>query len=475
MDGLLHLFLAGARGDIHLASDISIFLVDDNAEFTETLADIIGDFGWKTHSCDSPEGALTHLENYHQKYSLMLLDIEFVNSQMNGLDVLAQCKKKYPALSVIMISGKGTIATAVQATRMGAVNFIEKSSISTDRLRDVLTSTLEKYQVQTEHQELLKLIQKQGIIGKSEAVLKVLVTGETGTGKKLVAEAIHAVSKRGHHPIVTVDIPNIPRELFQSELFGHVRGSFSGAHENKKGLFHQANKGSLFLDEIGDLPLELQANLLLPIETKIIRRVGSVEPEEVDVRFVSATDRDLLGAMREGKFREQLYHRLRECEITIPPLSERKEDIPLIVDHYVKKHNEKMVDNKSFSPSAIEFLQEHTWKGNVRELQSTLRVVLQTVSSETIEIRDIHSVASTNDHVYTQPKAVTGSDQFSITSDGSLKDDIARADKMKIVSTLQKCNGNVSKAAVLLAISRETLHNKIRRYDIDVNKFRSGK
>jgi DNA-binding NtrC family response regulator len=229
------------------------------------------------------------------------------------------------------------------------------------------------------------------------------------------------------------------------------------------------------LDEIGDLPLELQANLLLPIETKIIRRVGSVEPEEVDVRFISATDRDLLGAMREGKFREQLYHRLRECEITIPPLSERKEDIPLIVNHYVKKHNEKMVDNKSFSPAAIEFLQEHTWKGNVRELQSTLRVVLQTVSSDTIEIRDIHSVASTNDHVYSQPKAVSGSDQFSITSDGSLKDDIARADKMKIVSTLQKCSGNVSKAAVLLAISRETLHNKIRRYEIDVNKFRSGK
>lgn len=486
---MFHLFLANARGDIHLASDISIFLVDDNAEFTETLADIIGDFGWKTHSCDSPEGALTHLEQYHQQYSLMLLDIEFVNSQMNGLDVLAQSKKKYPALSVIMISGKGTIDTAVKATRMGAVNFIEKSSISTDRLRDVLTSTLEKFQVQTEHQELLKLIQKQGIIGKSEALLKVadkiirfgktdlnvLVTGETGTGKKLVAEAIHAVSKRGHHPVVTVDIPNIPRELFQSELFGHVRGSFSGAHENKKGLFHQANKGSLFLDEIGDLPLELQANLLLPIETKIIRRVGSVEPEEVDVRFISATDRDLLGAMREGKFREQLYHRLRECEITIPPLSERKEDIPLIVDHYVKKHNEKMVDNKSFSPSAIEFLQEHTWKGNVRELQSTLRVVLQTVSSDTIEIRDIHSVASTNDHVYSQPKAVSGNDQFSITSDGSLKDDIARADKMKIVSTLQKCSGNVSKAAVLLAISRETLHNKIRRYEIDVNKFRSGK
>ncbi|MFM7158727.1 MAG: helix-turn-helix domain-containing protein, partial [Bacteroidota bacterium] len=146
----------------------------------------------------------------------------------------------------------------------------------------------------------------------------------------------------------------------------------------------------------------------------------------------------------------------------------------LIVEHYLKKHNEKMVDNKTFSPAAIEYLQEHTWKGNVRELQSTLRVVLQTVSSDTIEIRDIHAVASPNERVYSEPVSAS-TDQFSITSDGSLKDDIARADKMKIISTLQKCNGNVSKAAALLAISRETLHNKIRRYEIDVNKFRSGK
>ena len=485
---MFHYYLAYAGGDYILASEITILLVDDNPEFSDTLADIIGGFGWKTHACNSPEDALAFIENNHRSLSLMLLDIEFINSQMNGLDVLGQSVKKYPSLPVIMISGKGTIQNAVHATKLGAVNFIEKSSISTDRLRDVLTSTLEKLQVQSEQHELLKIIQKQGIIGKSDALLKVadkiirfgktdlnvLVTGETGTGKKLVAEAIHAVSRRAHHPVVTVDIPNIPRELFQSELFGHLRGSFSGAHDNKKGLFHQANKGSLFLDEIGDLPLELQANLLLPIETKIIRRVGSVEAEEVDVRFISATDRDLLGAMRDGKFREQLYHRLRECEITIPPLSERKEDIPLIVDHYLKKHNEKMVDNKSFSPAAIEYLQDHTWKGNVRELQSTLRVVLQTVSSDTIEIRDIHAVASPTERIYSEPKS-SSSDQFSITSDGSLKDDIARADKMKIISTLQKCNGNVSKAAALLAISRETLHNKIRRYEIDVNKFRSGK
>ena len=467
-----------------MASEITILLVDDNPDFTATLADLIGGFGWKTHSCSAPEEALGFLEQHHREVSLMLLDIEFITSQMDGLDVLAQSVKKFPSLPVIMISGKGTIENAVHATKLGAVNFIEKSTISTERLRDVLNSTLDRIQVQSENQELLKLIEKQGIIGKSKAILgvadkiirfgktdlNVLVTGETGTGKKLVAEAIHAVSKRSPHPVVTVDIPNIPRELFQSELFGHVRGSFSGAHENKKGLFHQANKGSLFLDEIGDLPLELQANLLLPIETKIIRRVGSVEQEQMDVRFISATDRDLLGAMRDGKFREQLYHRLRECEITIPPLSERTEDIPLIVDRYTQKHNEQMQDGKTFSHAAIEFLQHQTWKGNIRELLSLLRLVLQTVSSDTIEISDIHSMLTPSGKA---PEMLITSDHFSITSEGSLKDDIARADQMKIISTLQKCNGNVSKAAVLLGISRETLHNKIRRYGINTNEYRA--
>ena len=471
-------------GTNQLSAEYSILLVDDNPEFTATMADIINGFGWHTHCCSSPEEAFGYLEQHSKKTSLLLLDIEFTTSHLDGLDALAITVKKYPSLPVIMISGKGTIENAVRATKLGAVNFIEKSNISTDRVKEVLISTLERLAIQSQHHDLLKLIEQQGIIGKSKAILNVadkiilygktdlnvLVTGETGTGKKLVAQALHSVSKRGKHGIVTVDIPNIPRELFQSELFGHVKGAFSGAFENKKGLFHEANKGTLFLDEIGDLQLNLQANLLLPIETKKIRKVGSVESESVDVRFISATDRDLLSAMREGKFREQLYHRLRECEITIPPLSERIEDIPLIIDNYTNIHNQEQQDGKSFSPSAIEYLQNHTWKGNVRELISLLRLVLQIVSSPIIEISDLHGITAPNSHQISVP---TSKDQFSVTSDGLLKDDIARADQMKIVATLQKCNGNVSKAAVQLGISRETLHNKIRRYAINTNEYRA--
>jgi DNA-binding NtrC family response regulator len=466
-----------------LSNPVSILLVDDNPDFSATLADIIGGLGWKTHACHSPEQAFAYLDHSHQHTSLMLLDIEFTTSQMDGLEVLAHTARKYPSLPVIMISGKGTIENAVRATKLGAVNFIEKSNISAGRLQDVLSSTLERMAMQSEHHELQRIIEQQGIIGKSKAILavadkiirfgktdlNVLVTGETGTGKKLVAQALHAVSKRGKYPFVTVDIPNIPRELFQSELFGHIRGSFSGALDNKKGLFHQANRGTLFLDEIGDLPLELQANLLLPIETRIIRRVGSVEPENVDLRFVSATDRDLVGAMREGKFREQLYHRLRECEIVIPPLRERREDIPNIIDWYLQKHNAEQEDSKIFSPAAVEYLQNHEWKGNVRELLSLLRLVLQTVSAPSIELADIHTVIVPPQ----QPSAKSNSGAFEISTESSLRDDIARADQMKIVATLHRCNGNVSKAAAQLGISRETLHNKIRRYGINTNEFRA--
>jgi DNA-binding NtrC family response regulator len=304
--------------------------------------------------------------------------------------------------------------------------------------------------------------------------LNVLITGETGTGKKLVAQALHAVSRRSKHPFITVDIPNIPRDLFQSELFGHVKGAFSGAMENKRGLFHQAHKGSLFLDEIGDMPLPLQANLLLPLEQKAVRRVGSVETEDVDIRFISATDRD----------------RLRECEIFIPSLRERQDDIQSIAEHYLKKHNAEMDDNKTIAPAAMDYLTEFQWPGNVRELVSVLRVALQTIGSDQLEISDLErilkrspttpgskNVTPSNDVMTARAQAPSeqteeADDAVDLSSDRSLKDDLARVDQMKIEKTLERSNGNVSKSAAILGVSRETLHNKIRKYGIDVKAYR---
>lgn len=479
---------------------MKILIVDDNVDFCSTVADVVRNQGWTPEVRHSPEDAINVLEHSASEIMLMLLDIEFGNnSKLSGIDVLSHSIRNFPSIPVIMISGKGTIETAVHATRLGAINFIEKSVLSNDRLVEVLGSALDRVRADSNSDELLRVIESHGIIGRSSAMmevgdkiirygrtdLNVLITGETGTGKKLVAQALHAVSKRSKYPVITVDIPNIPRELFQSELFGHVKGAFSGAMENKRGLFHQAQKGTLFLDEIGDMPQDLQANLLLPTEQKSVRRVGSVETEEVDVRFVSATDRDLVSAMTEGRFREQLYHRLRECEIAIPALRDRAEDIPLIVDHYVVRHNKELAESRSVSPAAMNFLAGYEWPGNVRELSSVMRVVLQTSPAVILEVSDFHRMIKTAQpqsslarsprsiapHKTEATKHVDEDQEVELT--GSLKDDLARVDKLKIEQTLKRVSGNVSKAAATLGVSRETLHNKIRKYEIDVVSFRT--
>lgn len=501
---------------------MKVLIVDDNIDFCSTIADIVTDFGYKSDTIYNPEEAMRYLDKYNQEIAILLLDIEFgLGVQLNGLDVLAYCRKKYPTLPVVMISGKGSIETAVNATKLGAVNFIEKSLVTKEKIKNVLESSISNNDSKI-NKDLLWFLSQNGIIGKSKEIielgdkiikfgrtdLNILITGETGTGKKLVANAIHNISKRAKQEIVTVDIPNIPRELFQSELFGHLKGAFSGATETKKGLFQQANKGTLFLDEIGDLSSELQANLLIPIESKVVRKVGSVEREPVDIRIVSATDKDLLAAMRDNKFREQLYHRLRECEIAIPPLRERKEDIPEILNYYLKLHNEKYTELKSFSPSSYDFLIEQTWNGNVRELAGVVKVVLQTTTNNIVDVRDLIKVMKTTSNSvivgsqvnlglnekelisddtnfnYTKPSSNSNNSidnslnnkqnnsNSEDNSDRTLKEDLAEVDKKKIENTLIKCKGNVSKAAANLGVSRETLHNKIRKYGININDFR---
>jgi DNA-binding NtrC family response regulator len=462
---------------------LNILISDDNVEFCKTVAEIVQSFGYETITMHEPSETISFIDKNIRKLSVILLDIEFgPGTILSGIDILEHCRKNHPSVPVIMITAKGTVETAVKATKLGAVNFIEKNTLSKEKLNEVLTSAIAKMNLKGEAKEIQKFLESNGIMGKSKKILEigdsiirfgrtdlnVLITGETGTGKKLVAKALHSVSRRSKYSMITVDIPNIPRDLFQSELFGHYKGSFSGAIDTKKGLFHQANRGTLFLDEIGDLSLDLQSSLFIPIEEKLVRRVGSTESEELDIRFISATDKDLLYAMREARFREQLYHRLRECEIHLPTLKERIEDIPEIVEYYLHRHNLSYDDTKAFSPSSIEYMQEHDWTGNVRELASVVRLVLQTVSSSQIEVADLHRIISN--------KSASNSIEFPsenlLSSGRTLKEDLAELDKKKIESTLEKCNGNVSKAAVMLDISRETLHNKIRKYGINTQLFR---
>lgn len=462
---------------------MNVLISDDNFEYCSTIADIVNSYGYSAHTIQNPRETIDYLDRKHEQTGILLLDIEFgPDTKLNGLDVLEHCRLNYPELPVVMITGKGSIETAVRATKLGAVNFIEKSIINKEKIKAVLDSAVDRYGAGAQAKELKQFLESQGLFGKSKAMLdvgeaivrfgrtdlNVLVTGETGTGKKLVAKAIHAISRRAKYPIITVDIPNIPRELFQSELFGHNKGSFSGAIDTTKGLFLQANKGTLFLDEIGDLSLELQSSLFIPIEEKTIRKVGSTEGVEIDVRFISATDKNLLQAMKESKFREQLYHRLRECEIQLPPLKDKREDIPELVEYYTKKNNTDYNQSKYFAPSTIEYMQEQDWPGNVRELASVVRVALQTSQSEQIEITDIHKIILSARPAFAAKKI----EDSMISTDKTLKEDIEFVDKKKIEATLEACNGNVSKSAVMLDVSRETLHNKIRKYGINVQLFR---
>lgn len=460
----------------------SIVIIDDNPDYCSAIESIVSSFGYDAQSLNDPNEAIHFVSNNADNIGMIFLDIEFGNEyDIDGIDLLGQFRKEQPRIPVVMISGKGTIETAVKATKLGAVNFIEKSVVSKDKIKEVLESSLGSIDEIPESEEIKKFLSQNGLIGSGKAMLEVgdsimrfgktdlnvLITGETGTGKKLVAKAIHKISRRNKFSFVTVDIPNIPKELFQSELFGHTKGAFSGATENKKGLFHEANKGSLFLDEIGDMTLELQSNLFLPIEERSIRKVGSVQSEEVDIRFISATDKELLQSIKDGSFREQLYHRLRECQIHIPPLRERREDIPDIVAYYVKSHNDKFDEKKVMPQSSVTFLQEQDWNGNVRELSSVIKVALQTSKGEEIEIGEIHKILSTTGSTIKQ----IGSEPM-ISMSGTLKEDIQKTDKKKIEATLKNCNGNVSKSAAILGISRETLHNKIRKYDINVQQYR---
>ena len=465
--------------------NISVLIADDNVEFATTLAEIVKSFGYETILTHSPDETIAAVEANHNIIGVALLDIEYgPDTELDGLDILDNISKSYPEIPVIMISGKGTIESAVRATKLGAMNFIEKGVVTKEKIKGVLSTALERFDSTGEYKDIKNFLASQGIIADSKAMmeigdsiirfgrtnLNVLITGDTGTGKKLVAKAIHAASQRRRYQFVTVDIPNIPKDLFQSELFGHVKGAFSGATDSKKGLFQQANNGTIFLDEIGELTPELQSSLFIPIEEKQVRRVGSVKTEDVNLRFISATDKNLLDGMRDGKFREQLYHRLRECEIHLPNLSERREDIPSIIDHYLAKHNEDFAEQRSFAPSALELLNQQQWPGNIREIAGVIKVVLQTARRDTIEANDIHKIIK-NSPSMTKPAR----ENTYISTSGTLKADLAKVDKIKVEETLERCNGNVTKTAAILGVSRETLHNKIRRYEIEVQKYRKKK
>jgi DNA-binding NtrC family response regulator len=392
--------------------------------------------------------------------------------EMNGFEVLKKVKENNSPISVIIISAHGSIENAIKATKLGAFDFIEKP-IDREKLLISVRNAVGQSNLINENKEIKKSLENEEVIlGNSKAIngileiidrvapieTRVLITGENGTGKELVAKALHKKSSRNDKAFIEVNCAAIPNELIESELFGHEKGSFTGAFQQRIGKFELANKGTIFLDEIGDMSLQAQAKVLRAIEDSKIERVGGAKKIEVDVRIIAATNKNLKEEIEKGNFREDLFHRLNVIPIHIPPLRERTDDIPILVEHFTKeilnKHKKPLIQ---FSQDAIKYFQGLQWSGNIRELRNTVERIIILVDNKIISKKDIEFLFS--------------SDQTSlgdiIDTSNSFQEFKEKAEKAFIVKQLNANDWNISKTAEILEIQRSHLYNKIKKYGIE--------
>jgi two-component system, NtrC family, nitrogen regulation response regulator NtrX len=442
-----------------------VLIVDDEEGIRESLSQIMEDEGYETVTASSGEEAIRVLRETMP--DLVLLDIWMAG--IDGIETLQEIKAVHPELPVIMISGHANIENAIKATKMGAYDLLEKP-LSLEKVLLTVQRALEKKSLEMENRELREnLFRKWRLVGESQKIMqlneqirmaaasnsRVLILGESGSGKELVAHLLHENSSRTGGLFVEMNCAAIPQELIESELFGHERGSFTGAFERKKGKFELADKGTLFLDEIGDMSLQTQAKVLRVIETQEFQRVGGNKNIKVDVRIISATNKDLAEEVKNGNFREDLFFRLNVIPIKVPALRERTEDIPLLVDHFLEMlAAEYGQQKKDISSEALSALQKHTWPGNIRELRNVLERLVIMTPSKTITHVDILTAETPQ------------SDYFAFSV---LKDARDAFEKDFIMRKLEENGWNISKTADVLDIERSNLHRKIKAYDIKVS------
>ncbi len=380
-----------------------ILLVEDEASIRRVLGSILSeeDKSYQIEEATNGQEAMDMIDK--TDYDLVLCDIKM--PKKDGLEVLLEAKALKPALRIVMISGHGDLETAVQAMKMGAFDYIAKPP-DLNRLlttvRNALTSAPEEKTNKGEVKTSKKNSQNSPMIGKSSAIQKikdmidkvaptdvrVLITGPNGSGKELVARALHQGSERAAQPMIEVNCAAIPSELIESELFGHIKGSFTSAVKDRVGKFEAADKGTIFLDEIGDMSLSAQAKVLRALQEKKITKVGSEKDIAVDVRVIAATNKDLKQEIAQGRFREDLYHRLAVILLEVPSLNERRDDIPLLVEHFTKHICQEQGISKQFQPKAIEQLQQYDWSGNVRELRNVVERLL-ILSEGEVTVKDV--------------------------------------------------------------------------------------
>lgn len=447
----------------------SILVVDDEEGIRRSLRGILEDEGYRVLLAEDGEKALSIMEE--EVPDAVLLDIWMPGR--DGMAILEEIRRGWPMVPVVMISGHGSIDLAVRATKLGAHDFVEKP-LSLDKVLLTVRNALKYSLLEEEYRRLRQQVSvREEISGTSPAIQRlreqiriiaptssfVLIHGENGTGKEVVARAIYRQSKRSHGPFVEVNCAAIPEELIESELFGHERGAFTGATQMRKGKFDLAHGGTLFLDEIGDMSLSTQAKILRILQEQRFQRVGGSRFIQVDVRVIAATNKDLEEEIKAGRFREDLYHRLNVIPVEVPPLRERREDIPLLVQEFLEEFcHGRGYPRRGFSAEVMAAFQEYTWPGNVRELKNVVERLLILARSQVVELADL------TPPIWAGPQRV----QTGVRIPQTLKEAREAFERTFLEEKLREFGGNISRTAEAIGLERSHLHKKLKDLGIKV-------
>jgi len=464
-------------------SDATVLIVDDEPDMVENCARILRRVGYRCLTATDPYRALALLES--DAPDLLLTDLKMPG--MDGMELLRRARDLDPSLPVIMVTAFATIESAVSAVKEGAFDYLPKT-FTLDQLQVAVERALRQRQLQVENRNLRQQLQAtfglENVIGRSPAMTRVfelvkkaarseaniLVLGESGTGKELIARAVHANSPRASQPFIPVDCASLPEHLLESELFGHEKGAFTGAIKSKPGLMEMAHRGTLFLDEIGDIPIGLQSKLLRSIQERQVRRVGATSFVNVDVRVVSATNRDLREAVTRGQFREDLYYRVNVIALPLPPLRERAGDVTLLAHAFLKKYGHGRI--AGFEEDTLAALEAYAWPGNVRELQNVIERACALADGDLVRRRDLPDYVLARESLRTGTPAGAADADPRLTSTEGLSLTEARERWLTVLEAnylrdlLDRHDGNISAAAKTAGIDRKTFHRLVAKHRI---------
>ncbi|NOT33011.1 MAG: sigma-54-dependent Fis family transcriptional regulator [Candidatus Eisenbacteria bacterium] len=446
-------------------SETSLLLVDDEEAFRKLVGHELAHAGYRVATAANLREARETLRQ--RTFDLILLDVRLPDG--SGLDLLAEVKENAPATEIVMLTGHATVEEAIRAMKNGALDFLTKP-FKIEQLEAVLDKAVQKQALQRSHtaleREVSRIHPSDGFIGRSAGVRElldlvsrvaetdstVLVRGESGVGKELIARAVHRRSQRSRQPFVVVDCASLHENLLQSELFGHEKGAYTGAVRLKHGLFEVADRGTLFLDEIGELTPQLQVKLLRVLETGVFRRVGGTADIRVDVRLIAATNRALEAMMKAGEFREDLYYRLNVFSLQIPPLRERGDDVPPLVEHFIRNSSVTPKRHVRVSDEAMEVLRRYPWPGNVRELENVIERALILCDAGVIESAHL-------------PLGVRLEPSFRSTEEDRRLVTLEEVERRHVLRVVEECKGHRQKAASILGISERNLYRKLKEFE----------